>query len=899
VTGAALGLLALGSPCAVGQEEETPPAESAGSAEPEAPAEPQPQAQGQPGEQASASVDEEPRALEEIVVTARKVTESLHDAPLSVVVLDAEKMTTASITKVEELVPYVPNIAMSETGIGTNLYVRGIGSGINQGFEQSVGLYIDGIYYGRAQLTRAPFLDIAQAEALRGPQATLLGNNSIAGALNLTTARPTDTFYASVDGLYEPDDNEQEFTGVISGPITDRLAGRFAGRYKTIDGYMRNVTLDRDEPNREEKSARLTVAWDGDIWDATLKGETNSFDVKGRQIEIIKGLPSIEAYRDPVLAEQAGVGLTSQTGFSRNTGSAGLWTAGQTYLEYLDEFFDDTPGIQGNPLLGNDVLDYERGACSWLRIAGECHGDSSNNDIDVGVLTMDWDFGGYTLTSTTGYLTYEYDEICDCDFTGAQQFILESKEEYDQWSQELRLTSPTEDRVHWLAGVYYQNDGLDFGDQIFLPIGSGVVRLVGYATTGNDQGANDSLGNTSAFRDFHQNNYVSSVFGQVGIDITDIWSVSAGLRYSHIEKEASRILREGDLDRVPFDLNTPEGYDRLASGAVLFASIFKVSFHQLSDHRTEDNTAWEIVTDLDITDDVMLYASAKKGFKSGGFDVRSNSEPVPGSTGVGSLFPASSLAAVVNNVPPGTFEFEDERAMAYEAGMKISSPGRTAEVNIALFSTKFENLQVSIYDGTLGFNVGNAARATTQGLELDGRWAVTDKWYLTGSFGLLDFNFDSFKNGQCNQGQQSSYFALNLPTSDPLFGKCDYTDMTNQYVADWSGSLGINYEQPLGSALLLRTGLDVLFTADYNPSQNLDPRIVQSAYAELNLRVGLADADGRWEVAVLGRNLTAEEIVSYANDTPLAFSQFGTPTWYGFIDRPRSVALQASYKFGD
>ncbi|MEZ5566571.1 MAG: TonB-dependent receptor plug domain-containing protein [Gammaproteobacteria bacterium] len=85
--------------------------------------------------------------------------------------------------------------AMSETGIGTNLYVRGIGSGINQGFEQSVGLYIDDVYYGRAQLTRAPFMDTAQAEALRGPQAILLGNNSIAGALNFTTAKPTGLFH--------------------------------------------------------------------------------------------------------------------------------------------------------------------------------------------------------------------------------------------------------------------------------------------------------------------------------------------------------------------------------------------------------------------------------------------------------------------------------------------------------------------------------------------------------------------------------------------------------------------------------------------------------------------------------------------------------------------------------
>ncbi len=801
--------------------------------------------------------------LDEIVVTARKVKESLQEAPLSVVVLDGDKLTSSAITKVEELVPYVPNIAMSETGIGTNLYVRGIGSGINQGFEQSVGLYIDGIYYGRAQLTRAPFLDIGQAEALRGPQATLLGNNSIAGALNLTTARPTDSFEASTNVLYEPDANEQEITAVISGPLTDRLSARLAGRYRTIDGYIDNVTIGGEEANREESSVRLTLAWDGDAWDGTLKYEHNGFDVKGRQIEIIKDIPSTTRG-------------SSQTGFSNNTGSSGLWTPGLTYLQYLDGFFDDTPGIQGNPALGDSELDYLRGS----------NGDSSDNNIDVGVLTLDFEIGDYTLTSTTGYLTYDYSEICDCDFTGAPQFSLLSEEKYDQWSQELRIASPTSDRVRFLAGLYYQADDLDFGDQIFLPIGSGVVKLVGYATNGDPDAANDSLGNTSAFRDFEQNTYVSSVFGQVGADLTDRWRASLGVRYTHMEKEAVRTLQEGDLNRVPFDVSNPQ----LAAGVPLYAQIFNVAFHRLSGNREEDNTAFEFVTDFDLTDDVMLYGSVKTGFKSGGYDARSNSEPVPGTSGAGILYPNDpTTVGAVQNVDPGSFEFEDEKALAFELGSKLTLLDGSAELNIAIFRTNFDNLQVSIFDGTLGFNVGNAAEATTQGVELDGRWAITDDWYLTGSLGFLDFEFEDFPNGQCNQGQ---------PANSPN-GKCDYTGKTNQYVADWSGAFGLNYEHPVGFGLLFRSGLEVLFTDDYNPSQNLDPRVVQDGYAEFNLRLAVADADERWEVAILGRNLTDEEVVSYANDTPLAFSQFGSPAFYGFVDRPRNIAVQGRYRFGD
>jgi|CXWL01.1.fsa_nt_gi outer membrane receptor protein involved in Fe transport len=821
-------------------------------------------------------------ALEEITVTARKVAESLQEAPLSVVVLTGEAMAQSGISRVEELVSYVPNFAMSETGIGTNLYVRGIGSGINQGFEQSVGLYIDGIYYGRAQLTRAPFMDMAQAEALRGPQAILLGNNSIAGALNFTTAKPTDTLEASVSALYEPDHNEQELNGMISGPIGEWLGGtwgaRFAGRYRTMDGYIQNTELSRDEPNREETSARITIAYTGDTIDGTLKLEKNQFDVKGRQIEIIRADPAVTRG-------------SSQTGFSNNTGSSGYWRAGNNYLEFLDVFFDgpaidpdtfdpDTDYVFDNANMRDGTLNYNRGS----------NGDKSNNDITSIVGTLNVALGEHTLTATAGHVEYDYVEVCDCDFTSSNLFSLTSTEDYSQNSIELRLASPQEERFRYLAGVYYQADELDFGDQIFLPVDSGVVRLVGYATTGNPEGAFASLGDTSAFRDFDQSTYTSSVFGQVSYDLTERWRASLGVRYSHIEKEAIRILREGDLERNPFNLNDANDFDRLSAGTVLFASIFDVSFHQLSGARTTDNTAFEFVTDFDLTDDILVYGSVKTGFKGGGFDVRSNSEPSPvGSTGAGTLYPADLEGQVNSLVPPGSFEFKDEQALAFEAGTKLSLLNGTAELNIAVFRTNFDDLQVSIFDGTLGFNVGNAAKAITQGVELDGRWAITDDWSMNGSLGYLDFEFDDFPNGQCNQGQ--------APTSPN--GLCDYTGQTNQYVADFSGNLALHYEHPLTEHLLFRSTLDTQFTTAYNPSQNLDPRVEQDAYAIWNLRVALADADEKWEVALLGRNLTDEEVVSYANDTPLAFSQTGAPTFYGFVERSRSVTLQASYRFGD
>ncbi len=797
------------------------------------------------------------QVLEEIIVTARKRTESLQDVPVSVSVLDGDKVTESGITKVEELVVYVPNVSMSETGIGTNLYVRGIGSGINQGFEQSVGMYIDGVYYGRAQLMRAPFLDLAQVEVLRGPQVTLLGNNSIAGALNMKTRKPTDEFEGFVSALYEPDHNEQEYTGVISGPLFSNLAARVAVRYRTMDGYIENTILNRDEPNREEKSARLTLAWAADTWDATLKLESNQFDIKGRQIEIIKDIPSTTRG-------------SSQTGFSNNTGSSALWQPGFTYLQYLGQFFDSNPRIQ------DDQLDFSR----------HSNGDSSNNDVDTAVVTLNFDIGDHELTAISSWLTYEYFEDCDCDFTGAAQFNLLSEENYTMWSQELRLTSPSDRRLRYMAGLYYQKEDLGFGDQILLPVDGGVARLVGYATAGDPNAGNDTLGDTSVFRDLSQDTYVSSVFGEISMDLTDRWQFNLGLRYTETQKQASRTLQQGNLERVAFDINVPAEFDRLASGAVAFASIFNAAFHTLSGVRKENRTSWSLVSNFDLTDDTMIYGSVKKGFKSGGFDVRSNSEPEPGTTGVGILYPQAAQAAV-SNVDPGSFEFEDEEALAFEVGSKTVLAGGAAEISTAIFYTKFDNMQISIFDGTLGFNVGNAAKATTYGIEVDGRWQISDYWMLSGSLALLDFEFDDFRNGQCIQGQ----------TPDFADGKCDFTGKTNQYVADWSGAVTLNYELPVGSSLLFRSALDLLFSDSYEPTQNLDTRVQQSAYTKVNLRLALSDIDEIWEVAILGRNLTDEEIVTYANDVPLAFSQFGSPAYYGFIDRPRTVAVQATYRF--
>src|SRR5690606_9744464 len=153
----------------------------------------------------------------------------------------------------------------------------------------------------------------------------------------------------------------------------------------------------------------------------------------------------------------------------------------------------------------------------------------------------------------------------------------------------------------------------------------------------------------------------------------------------------------------------------------------------------------------------------------------------------------------------------------------------------------------------------NAAEAVSQGVELDGRLLVTDGLVISASLAWLDFEFKDYPNGQCLQGQ--------APTT-PGTTNCDYKGKGNQYVAEWSGTLAADYRMPLSDGLELRTGVDLIYTDDFQPAQNMDSRVRQEAYTKVNARIALGGVREQWEVAVVGKNLTDKTTVVYANDTP-------------------------------
>lgn len=777
-------------------------------------------------------------SLDEIIVTSQYRAQGLQDVPISVAAVDASIIEETSIVKIEDLTTLVPNFTYSETGITTTFLIRGIGSGVNQGFEQSVGVYVDGVHYPRGQQARAPFLDLERVEVLRGPQSILFGKNSVAGAMNITTAKPTDSFEGSLFTSYEFEDGEKIIEGVVSGPLSDRVRGRIAGRYRDADGFQENATLNRSEPSREETTLRGTLEFDiTENLMATAKVEISDFDALGRNIEI----------------ENAQVINNPASPFN-----------GLTYPQILVGVF----GQDASTL--NSTRDGIRSS----------NGDFSFNKMRTYQLDLDWSFGDYDLKSITAFETLSYDELCDCDFTGAVIFDAQLQEDYEQFSQEIRLTSPEYDNYDFILGGYFQSSDHTYSDQIVVPANSVLVP----AANGRSPGAGSLIAGTQAARTAQVDATVLSAFAQFNYHFSDDLTLQLGGRVTNDDKDGSRVL-----------FAEAQGGGALpaaqAGAAVVYASLFGITTTNLQalaalgdpssialtaafgngnvpeQNRNTTKFSPDVKLVWDVSDDMLLYASWARGFKSGGFDFRANNRGTSAST-------------------EASFQFDDEIGTNYELGGKFKL-GAAAEINATAYFSKFEDLQISIFDGILGFNVGNAATSEVKGIEIDGRWALSDHVRLNGGLAFTDFEFTDFKNGQCYFGQ----------TPDFANGQCDYTGLANNLVSDFTGTVTLDFDMPVMDDYELTGLVNLFYATAYDSAQTHDPLGRQDAYAKINARLGFGPADGPWEIAVLGKNLTNEIIRTYNGDAPLSGSTFGAKTNYTFYGQGRTLAVQGRLKF--
>ncbi|MFO7550840.1 MAG: TonB-dependent receptor plug domain-containing protein [Haliea sp.] len=227
--------------------------------------------------------------LEEVIVTAQKRAQGLKDVPISISTFAGERLKNSGVENLAEVSASVPNFKVSANTIRDTISMRGVNSDLQSGGDQSVGIFVDGVFRGRGVQSRFAFVDMERLEVLRGPQGTLFGKNTAAGALNITSKAPTREFDAEISVLHELEYDGYEASGHAAGPLGENLRARmYLLARETNEGWVNNRYYDSDDPQNEEWAGRLSLDWDvAENVTAQFKYEHYDFDNQGGPFEII------------------------------------------------------------------------------------------------------------------------------------------------------------------------------------------------------------------------------------------------------------------------------------------------------------------------------------------------------------------------------------------------------------------------------------------------------------------------------------------------------------------------------------------------------------------------------------------------------------------------------------
>jgi outer membrane receptor protein involved in Fe transport len=261
--------------------------------------------------------------------------------------------------------------------------------------------------------------------------------------------------------------------------------------------------------------------------------------------------------------------------------------------------------------------------------------------------------------------------------------------------------------------------------------------------------------------------------------------------------------------------------------------------------RSESHTTPSVKFIYEATDSTRLYLSYAEGYKAGGFDGSENAPQTNATT------------------PAPTFEFRPEEASTIELGAKINIPENSFRANIAYFSTDYEDLQVSAWNGS-AFVVSNAAQAEIDGLEMDMTWAPTDSFLVGGSVTSLDFAYSSFDTGACTADQE---FANRLATGSRSCTQ-DQTGQTGNYAPELSANIFMNYFQALSNDKQMVLSLNANYQDEFGSAGDNDPLGIHESATKIDASATMIMANGI-EISLFGRNITDEQVGTQSIDLPL------------------------------
>ena len=518
-----------------------------------------------------------------IVVTARHREEKAQDVPVALSVVGGDQFEQRgdyTLAAVQQVAPSLQLFSFNPRN--TNINIRGLGSNValtNDGLENGVGVYIDDVYYGRVGSSQFDLVDLERIEVLRGPQGTLFGKNTTAGAINIATRQPDFAFGGSAEATLG-DYGFHQVRGSVTGPISDWAAVRISVADTHRDGFLRNAYDAARIHDYDNFTARgQLLLKPSDNFTFRLIG-----DYGKQTLHCCVRLPStvFTRYDD---------GTTIANNFAQRAARAGY-----------------TP-LPADP---------------FARIVNvDAHFQANMNQWGVSG-KADWDLGSVTLTSITAYRKWNWHPANDGDSTPLSvQTLAQQANAQRQFSQELRLGSNGDSRFNWSVGAYYfwqiiNGAGASgYGPEAPRWLFPNADPLVSNAAVNGFVARSTSNPETKSY----------ALFGQGSYDLVpDRLSLTIGLRYTHEKKQGSfnQWWAEGN------DLSTLTAAQRTAALA-LRNQLAPVTSYSLG--FTDDSLSGLATLSYKVSPGVLVYATYSRGNKSGGLNLTNNPAGVSAAVG--------------------------------------------------------------------------------------------------------------------------------------------------------------------------------------------------------------------------------------------------------------------------
>ena len=768
--------------------------------------------------------------LQDIVVTARKRTESLQNVPAAISAISAEELARRDVTSLENVAAMTPNFVIGRSGVGSgaSLAMRGVGSNFTSlGIEQSVAVIVDGVYYGQGSILNEAMFDVAGVEILKGPQALFYGKNATAGVLSLTTADPTDELEIMARAGYEFGAKEVIGEGVISGPLTGTLSARLAVRgSRMFEGYFKNGALPviaplrdsatgvvtnytlppapEDQPGTRQAIARLSLKWEpSPSFTATIKGSLNRTKYKGASFNS--------------LLVDCPVGGNPQ----------------------LDPRFP----CENERTIYHSNLPPEVAESFPFARDGALYGRYKSETVTG---TFDYSLDNIAITAVTNYqqsrderLSHQNAQMASVPGSLAIGSLAST---WESFSAELRALTRYDAPVNMLIAGYYQ---------------STKYKLLTYAFDRVENTAAADLRNrfVSNTRDSGTDGDTASLYGQLIWNPVDAVEATAGVRYIHETKDSL--------------FNQP--YVNPLFAAQILPNVPVTANQSFDKWLPEATIRWSV------TPDVSLYGAYKTGYKSGGF--------------------SNSLRFTPNSDPNTAGQFGPESASGFEAGLRAMLFDRSLRFNVTAYSYKFTGLQLDYFDSAaVTFVTTNAGTSRTKGVELEAQWAPrgVDGLTLYSSAAYNKARYTRFM-APCNTGQTP---AQGCPVPPPgVFPLQDLAGAPLLASPRWVGSLGLSYESEISSGWKAGLSVDGRYSGSYLASVFADPNARQKSYATLDASARIATVDDRWELALIGKNLTDTFYVNGTFGSPRTGSATVPADLVGLVSLPRSVQLRLTWRY--